>query len=337
MQYRIVGETGLRLSAIGFGCGGNAGLMLRGEAREQTRIVARALELGINYFDNAPDYGDGLAEMNLGRALKEIGARPLLNSKVEIRAENLGGIESHVVASCEGSLKRLGVEQLDVLQIHNGPSAAPPEMGSRYTQLHMEHFTRRGGAMDGLRRLHRDGKFRFAGFICRGGDGAEVRTLLDSGLFQIINAPFTLINPTAGHEASGLRGVKDYQGCINAAQARGIGAAVYSPLASGFLTDDAVAGLDRNRLARAYDMNSEASARLRKQAAAVSFLARENGITLAQAAFRFVLTHGGVSVALGGFSDLQQLEEIAAAPDMGPFSADAMARLADVWRANFGL
>ncbi len=336
MQYRRIGETGPSLSAIGFGCGGNAGLMIRGTPRERTRIVARALELGVNYFDNSPDYGDCVAESNLGRVLKELGARPLLNSKVEIRAENLDDIANHVVASTEASLRRLGVECLDMMQIHNGPVARPPDMqGEYYAQLWIGHFTRKGGAMEGVERLLRAGKIRNAGFICRGNDGAEVRQILDAKLFRLINVPFTLLNPTAGFSAPGLKAGKDYGGVVNYAREHGVGAAVYSPLASGFLTDDALRGDNRHPLARAYDMSAESSIRQRKQAAAVSFLARENGITLAQAAFRFILTHSGVTLALGGFSTMEQMEEIAAVPDMGPFSADMMARLARVWAANF--
>ena len=77
MRYRSIGKTDLRLSEIAFGCGGNAGLMIRGSEREQIAAVARAIELGINYFDNSPDYGGGAAEENLGRALKALRVRPL--------------------------------------------------------------------------------------------------------------------------------------------------------------------------------------------------------------------------------------------------------------------
>ena len=338
MRYRRIGATELELSEISFGCGGNAGLMIRGEPREQTRIIARALELGVNYFDNSPDYGHCLAESNLGRALKQLGARPLLNSKVEIRAENLGNIADHLVTSTEASLKRLGVERLDVMQIHNGPAAQPPVMvGKYYAQLWIEHFTRPGGAIEGVERLLRAGKIRYAGFICRGNDATEVRQILDTGLFHLINVPFTLLNPSAGYEAPGLQSGKDFGGVINDAKARGAGAAVYSPLASGFLTDDALRGDNRHPLARAYDMSAQDAVRLRKQAVAVSFMARENGISLAQAAYRFILTHPGVITGLGGFSTLEQLEEIACVPDMGPFSAQSMTRLEHVWRDNFGL
>ena len=77
MQYRKVGASDLVVSEIAFGCGGNAGLMVRGSDAERLPVVARALELGITYFDNAPDYGNGAAETNLGAhgppALKLIG------------------------------------------------------------------------------------------------------------------------------------------------------------------------------------------------------------------------------------------------------------------------
>jgi aryl-alcohol dehydrogenase-like predicted oxidoreductase len=336
MQYRRIGQTDLTLSAVAFGCGGNAGLMIKGDPKEQTRAVARALELGITYFDNSPDYGNCVAESNLGRALKEIGAKPLINSKVEIRGEDLGNIADHVVASTEASLRRLGVERLDMMQIHNGPVAAPPKMeGKYYAQLWIEHYTRKGGAIEGVERLLKAGKIRYAGFICRGGDGDEVRQILDTGLFKLINVPFTLFNPTAGYAAPGLK-AKDYGLVINAAMERGAGAAIYSPLASGFLTDDALRGDNRHPLARAYDMQSEASVRFRKMAQAVSFLARENGVTLAQAAIRFILTHPGVTTALGGFSTIGQLEEIAAVPDMGPFPPETMARVEKIWADNFG-
>ena len=337
MRTRKVGTSDLIVSEIAFGCGGNAGLMVRGRHADQLPIVARALELGVIYFDNAPDYGDGLAETNLGVALKALGARPILNTKVEIRAENLEDVAGHVVRSAEASLRRLGVDHVDVFQIHNGPARVDPKLeGRKYTQLSLDHFLRPGGALDGIERLKRAGKIRYAGFICRGNDGDEVRQLLDTGVFHLINAPYTLFNPTAGRaKPQGLTVKSDYGDVISAAHGRGAAAAIYSPLASGFLTDDSIAGIQRHDLARAYDLETPASLRLRQMARSLTFLSRENGCTLAQAAFRFVLMHGGVATALGGFSTKVQLEEIAAVSGMPPFSPDQMDRLETLWRADF--
>src|SRR5262249_54892793 len=82
MEYRSLGSTGLRVSALGFGCGNIGGLLIRGSVAERERAVARAMELGINYFDTAASYGDGQSEENLGRALRALKASVLVGTKV---------------------------------------------------------------------------------------------------------------------------------------------------------------------------------------------------------------------------------------------------------------
>ena len=333
MRYRKVGASDLTVSQVAFGCGGNAGLMVRAEGREQVRVIARALDLGVTYFDNAPDYGNGAAERNLGLALREIGTRPLLNSKVEIRAADLADIAGHVVRSVEESLTRLQVDALDMLQIHNGPSLEPPHLeGAVYQQLWLEDFLRPGGACEGVERLRKAGKIRHAGFICRGNDAHAVCALLDTGLFSLINVPYNLLNPTAGMASPAAMRVKDFGEVIGAAQQRGASAAIYSPLAGGFLTDDFLRGAKRHPLARAAD--PAAAQRAIHQVAALSFLTG-GGDSLATAAYRFILSHPGIACVLGGFSSLDQLEELAKAPDLGPLAPEVMARLATLWATGF--
>jgi aryl-alcohol dehydrogenase-like predicted oxidoreductase len=338
VEYRQVGETELRVSEIGFGCGGNAGLMVRGSPEEQRQVVARAIELGINYFDNAPDYGNGLAEEHLGRVLKELKVRPVITSKVEVRQANLQEIAGHVVRSTEESLKRLGVDYLDILQIHNGPAPSPPKLEGRvYTQLWIDDYLRPGGALEGLHRLVRDGKTRYLGFICRGNDAYQVRQLIDTQMFRMINVAYTLLNPTAGMtKPFGLEVDRDFGGVIDYAHTHGVGTAIYSPLAGGFLTDHVVSGGDRHHLAGPRDPSSEAYQRSLEMARALSFLRREGSHTLTQAAIRFILMHKGVTAVLGGFSAMSHLEEIAQASGAGPLAPELMARVEMVWRANFG-
>jgi aryl-alcohol dehydrogenase-like predicted oxidoreductase len=337
MEYRLAGATDLRVSEIGFGCGGNAGLMVRGSAAEQLAVVARALELGITYFDNAPDYGDGAAEENLGHALKTLGARPIINSKVEIRARDLGDIAGHIVRSTEDSLRRLRLDYLDVLQVHNGPVAGvAPLEGSYYATLDLDHFLRPNGVLEGLHRLMQGGKVRHLGFICRGNDITSVKRLLDTGFFSMLNVSYTMLNPTPGMVCPpGLKVDKDGGAVLNETLESGCGAAIYSALARGFLTDASVEGHERHPLARATDAYGKQAAILQGRAAQVRFVARELGISLAQAAFRFVLGHPGVTTALGGFSSIEQLEELCAVSGMGPFPADLSNRLGQVWRSNF--
>jgi aryl-alcohol dehydrogenase-like predicted oxidoreductase len=338
VEYRQVGNTDLRVSEIGFGCGGNAGLMVRGSPDEQRRVVARAVELGINYFDNAPDYGNGLAEENLGRVLKELRLRPVITSKVEVRHADLGDIAGHVVRSTDQSLKRLGIDYLDILQIHNGPAPSPPQLeGRSYTQLWIEDYLRPGGALEGLQRILRDGKARYVGFICRGNDGYQVQQLLDTNVFHMINVPYTLLNPTAGMaKPKGLEVDRDFGGVINYAFEHGVGTAIYSPLMGGFLTDHIIAGGDRHPLAGSRDTASEVYRRHLEMARALSFLRHEGTHTLTQAAIRFILMHKGVTVVLGGFSAMHHLEEIVPVSGAGPLAPELMARVEMVWRANFG-
>jgi len=337
MNYREVPSAGFEVSEIGFGCGGNAGLMIRGTDAERLTIVSRALDLGINYFDTAPDYGDGIAEENLGRILRDLSERPLITSKVEVRKENLGDIADHVVRSVDLSLKRLGVDYLDVLQIHNGPKKTPPKLeGAGYGQLWIEDFLKPGGALEGLTRVVRAGKARALGFICRGGDVDDVRELLNTGAFHMLNVHYTLLNPTAGMAApQGLTIDRDFGAVLNEAHERGIGTAIYSPLASGALTDQSVAGVARHPLSGSRDHVSDAFRRDLGRAPALSFLSEPGKQTLAQAAFRFVLMHPGVSTVIGGFSSLEQLEELCAVSDGQGLSAQAMARIEDVWRRDF--
>src|SRR5882724_4141967 len=113
--------------------------MVRGSPAEQRRVVERAIELGINYFDNAPDYGNGVAEENLGRVLKELKLRPVITSKVEVRHTDLGDIAGHVVRSTEDSLQRLVEDYVEILQSRNGPAPSPPRLeGRAYSQLWIE-------------------------------------------------------------------------------------------------------------------------------------------------------------------------------------------------------
>lgn len=344
MEYREVGNTGVKVSEIGFGGGGNAGLMVRGTPEQQRDAVARAIELGINYFDQAPDYGSGVSETNLGRLMKELGFRPYLTTKIEVRAENLDDIAGHVTRSLDESLERLGVDYVDFLQIHNGPLMERPELSGRvYTRLWIEDYLGPGGALEGLQRAQQSGKARFIGFITRGGDADAARQLIDTGAFNLINVSVNLLNPSAGVKPYGMRFDADYDGILDYAAAHGVGAAIYSPLAGWFLSDNAAEGGEAHPLARG-SRSPEADEQGLRQARALRFLSRdldpdnqEDDHNLAQAAIRFVLSLNGVSTVLGGFSDPGQVEDNAACSGRGPLSEQNMKRIEMVWRANFGL
>src|SRR5580692_1709558 len=122
MDKRRFGRTGLDVSLLGFGCGAVGGLMIKGTAADQERAVWRALELGINYFDTAQQYGNGESERNLGRVLKALQAlQPdvTVGTKVRLPPTEPGRIGEAIAASLDASLKRLQREQVDLFQFHN--------------------------------------------------------------------------------------------------------------------------------------------------------------------------------------------------------------------------
>jgi L-glyceraldehyde 3-phosphate reductase len=270
--------------------------------------------------------------------LKALGARPLVNTKVEIRLADHPDLAGHVVRSVQGSLSRLSIETIDVLQVHNGPCAFPPEQGPQdYARLWVEDYFRPGGVLEGLERVQRAGYARHVGFICRANDVVSIRRLIDTGLFRLINVPYTLLNPSAGRVApSGPGPEQDFGGIIDYAQARGVGSAIYSPLASGDLTDAAIMGAALHPLAQRRGGGTPAHRRSLARAAAFRFLSG-GGRTLAQAAVRFVLMHPGVTTVLGGFSDTAQLEEIAAVSGSAPLAAEVISRIEATWRDVFAV
>ncbi len=339
---RALGKCGLDVSAISFGTGDNAGLMVKGSEAQQTAALARALELGINFFDTSPDYGKGLAETNLGRALATL--RPpkvIVSTKVEIMPSDLDDIAGKVVRSLDDSLRRLGRQSVDILMIHNPPRLQRNSSAAYWTPLTPADFL--GPALEGLERVRAQGKARHFGFTCENAEPAAVIPLLETGRFAAINCWYNLVNPTAGRALP--LGVKvgvdydDYGGIITAAGRCGVGVAVIRPLAGGGLTGQVVAAGAAGRHALAggqYTRKPETFQPEIERARAFAFLDRSDR-SLPQAAYQFALMHPAVSTVVGGYSDLDQLEEVAKAAGMGSLDAAEEQAVERVWACNFGL
>src|SRR6185437_15091595 len=175
METRVFGRTGMQLSVLGFGCGAVGGLMVRGEAADQERTVARALAAGVNYFDTAVAYGNGESEKNLGRVLRSLKpANAVVGTKVRLPAAAFGDIGKAIVASLEGSLARLGLDRVDILHLHNPVSGA----GGGETLGVRQVLDEVAPAFD---RLRRQGKIRFLGFTAIG-DTAALHQVIDAGV-----------------------------------------------------------------------------------------------------------------------------------------------------------
>ena len=350
IPLRPLGNSGLEVSAIAFGTGDNAGLMVKGREAQQTAAVARALELGINVFDTSPDYGKGLAEGNLGRALRTLrhdtaAANAIISTKVEIMPPDLGDIAGKVVRSVDDSLRRLGRDAVDILMIHNPPRLNRDPSAAYWTPLTPADFL--GPALEGLERVRAQGKARHFGFTCENAQAAAVIPLLETGRFAAINCWYNLVNPSAGRVMpEGVRfgaDYDDYGGIITAAGRCGVGVAVIRPLAGGGLTRQVIAAGAAGRHALAggvYSRKPEAFRPEIERARAFAFLDRPEASpprSLPQAAYQFALMHPAVSTVVGGYSDLAQLEEVALGAVMRPLDAGELERIDRIWASNFGL
>lgn len=127
MQYRVIGESDLSVSVIGYGCWGIAGGPMWGRQDEKVSIRAlqTALDAGINFFDTAELYGSGYSEEVLGKALNARRDQAIIASKV--LPTNLD--RESLVTACENSLSRLGMETIDLYQVHwPEPPGEPDEV-----------------------------------------------------------------------------------------------------------------------------------------------------------------------------------------------------------------
>src|SRR5215472_6754390 len=118
MGYRTLGRTGLKVSALAFGCGDVGGLMVRGAPADRERAVARALELGINYLDTAPSYGSGQSERNLGVVLRSLKPEAIVGSRCRLTAADMSDVAGAITRSVETSLTVLLTPRLELFHVH---------------------------------------------------------------------------------------------------------------------------------------------------------------------------------------------------------------------------
>jgi len=317
MEQRRLGRTGLMVSVLGYGCGAIGGLMVRGEAAAQERAIGRALDLGVTYFDTAFAYGDGVSETNLGRALKALGANPIIGTKVRIHDDARGDIAGGIAASLEGSLKRLGRDCVDLFQLHN-----PITVEGRAPAFSDAEILDQ--AVPALQRLQAQGKLRHYG-ITGIGDAAALRHVLDQGGFATAQIPYNLLNPSAAEPAR--PGMPDLGRIIDHAAAQDVGVIGIRVLAGGALSgSEARHPVAAQSVAPIGSGTSYAA----DVAAARRFLplVEEGHVAdLVEAALRFAIGPAGISLVLVGTATQAEFEHAAAAIAKGRLSEAALARI----------
>ena len=324
MEYRQLGRTGLEVSVLGFGCGAVGGLLVKGEHKEMVRAVARAVELGVTYFDSARSYGNGASEANLGLVLEELKPNVLVGTKVQLGANELEDIEQAVIDSVEGSLKRLRRERIDLFQLHNCIAVErKPErawVGLDDLALVVQTF----------QRLQREGKVRYWG-INGLGETEALHQAVSSWPAGSIQCCFNLINPSAGLPAPTGFPYQNYRQLIDTAATNQLGVIAIRVLAGGALSGS----VDRhaNATSNVDPISTGASfAEDVQRSQSFRFLIQEGyADSLIEAAIRFVIGKAEVSTVLIGISHLEQLEQAAAYIAKGPLPAEALDRLNQVW------
>jgi aryl-alcohol dehydrogenase-like predicted oxidoreductase len=319
MKYNILGRTDLRVSQLGFGCGNIGGLLVRGEYPTMRQVVSRALELGINYFDTAPLYGNGQSEVNLGAVIRELRAEVLIGTKVRLTGEDVIRIGEAITRSVEGSLRRLGRETIDLIQLHNliGLSRQRERDWIRIVLSDLD------AVLEAFAELQQQGKVRFWG-ITGLGESDTLRQAVGRGGFQTIQVPYNLLNPTAGATASKGFPFQDYGQIIDRATQQGIGVIAIRILAGGALTGTLerhpVASTSVNPIASEQEYGADVV-----RARRYSFLVEKGVVNdLVEAAIRFVVSKPGVSTALIGISSLDQLERAVQYVERGPLPGDVL-------------
>jgi aryl-alcohol dehydrogenase-like predicted oxidoreductase len=317
VKQRTLGKSGYRVSEIGLGCWqlGNDFGPVSDEAADA--VLGAADACAIDFWDTADVYGDGLSESRIGRHRAERPGERVVATKVG-RAAGLypdGYTKANVRSSLEGSLRRLGGDALDLVQLHCVPS----------------EVLRTGDLLSWL------DEFRDAGLLRE--FGASVETV-DEALFAVghptltsIQIIFSLVRQDA---------IEDV---LPAAQASGVGVIVRLPLASGVLSGTMTKSQrfsaddhrNYNRDGAAFNVGETFSGLPFERAVEIAdHLAAlaPPGMTTAQMALRWILDQPAVSTVIAGATRPEQVLENAAVSELDPLPAELHRQLADYYATD---
>jgi aryl-alcohol dehydrogenase-like predicted oxidoreductase len=295
MKYVLLGKSSLRVSTIGFGC-----MSLTDNATDNGRLIHRALELGINFFDTADMYAKGMNEVMLGKILGDRRQQCILATKVgnQWRSDGSGWDwnprKEYIMESVEKSLGRLQTDHIDLYQLHGGTLEDPIDE-----------------TIEAFERLQEQGKIRYYGI-------SSIRP-------SVIREYIRLSGIVSVMMQYGILDRRPEESCLTLLKDNGIGVLARGSLSKGLLVDKpAVSWL--NYTAEQVDHAS----------ALVGSLSGESfSRSPAQTALRFALQNPAISAAVTGFRTLVQLEDAAAAPDAPPLTEASLQSLRNAVPVNY--
>ena len=315
MDYSFCGKSGLMLPRVSLGLWHNFGSV---DSFENMRSMCRtAFDNGIVHFDIANNYGPepGSAEENFGRILKKdfhtLRDELLISTKAGYYMwegpYGDGGSRKYLISSLDQSLKRLGLDYVDIFYHHRMTPDTPLEE----TCLALSQIVRSGKAL-------------YAGLSNYDGETMEKAAKILAELkvpFVINQNPYNILN--CGVEDNGL---------LYAAKSGGKGVICFSPLAQGLLTDRYLEGVkDGSRASRNHFLkNSRITPEYIMNAKELNAIALERGQTLAQMALSWVLKNDAVTSVLIGASSAEQILDDIKCIDNTGFSADELAKIDEI-------
>jgi len=330
MPYRRTGRSGLDLPAISLGLWqnfGGADVFETGRA-----ILRRAFDLGVTHFDLANNYGPpyGSAEENFGRVMAGDFAAHRDELVISTKAGwdmwpgpygKIGGSRKYLIASCDQSLKRMGLDYVDIFYSHRVDPTTPLEE-----------------TMGALAHLHRQGKALYVGVSSHSPElTRQAHAILKAeGVPLLIHQPsYSMLN----------RWIEDE--LLDTLQDLGVGCIAFSPLAQGMLTRKYLGGVPSDSRASrggslgGHLLSDDNIARIQ----ALNAIAQARGQSLAQMALAWVLRDPRVTSALIGARTVAQLEDSLAALNRLDFSSDELARIdqhategaVDLWKVSSNL
>jgi aryl-alcohol dehydrogenase-like predicted oxidoreductase len=284
LPHRALGNQGLSVSTIGLGCMSLSGVYGAADDAESEKLIQQAIDLGVDHLDSSDMYGWGHNETVLGRALRGRRDKVVLVTKFgQVRREGQGngvdGRPEYVAQACEASLKRLGVEVIDLYYQHRVDPTVPIE-----------------DTIGAMGRLVQQGKVRYLGL-----SEARPETIRRAHKVHPVSAVQTEYSLLYRTEAEETR---------QTTQRLGIGFVAYAPLGRGFLTGAIkdFADVDSRRAAHPR-FQQENFARNRALVAKIEALAAEKRCTPAQITLAWLLAQGDDVVAIPGTRYVKRLEE----------------------------
>jgi len=301
MEKRILGRTGLAVSALGLG-GAFISRWGTADRQEARSAIHRALELGVNYIDTAPSYAD--SEEVIGYALQGLAQPYFIATKLGGRPEPFNPRDKQGLRqSVEESLRLLGRDHIDVLLIHEPDRPRQYDWWENYDRFH-------GPVNDVLDELKAEGLIRFTGL---GGTTAyEMPHIIATGRYDVLLTAFNYSLLWREAEVAVLPEAKK----------QGMGIIVGSPLQQG-------------ALATRYDEEVERGARWlspqrRQQYRELYALLDETAMPIHEMGIRFVLSNPDVAMTLSGSRSVAEVEANVRAAQKGPLPQDLLGRLQEI-------